>query len=278
MSSTPTNAWTTPSLVALDIDGTLMHPNGHISREVRQAIDLARAAGHHLVLATGRSLAGLMPVAARLGLTDGYAVASNGALAIRLDPDAPDGHRYLRARLFDPDPVIRRAKQLAPEVCVAVEEPGWGWRVSGLFDPDALHGEHESTSVADLSAAHAVRVVLSGSGIRRHLDALRTTGMTVTPAGPDWLDVTGVGVSKATALEFLRTKLGVPEEATVAVGDGADDVEALIWAARGVAMGHASATVRSAADEVTGTITENGAATVLASLLPTPDHSAGRTL
>ncbi|WP_454860836.1 HAD family hydrolase [Promicromonospora soli] len=61
--------------------------------------------------------------------------------------------------------------------------------------------------------------------------------------------------------------MGVPDEATVAVGDGADDVDALIWAARGVAMGQASATVRAAADEVTGTITEDGAATVLASLL-----------
>lgn len=270
MSTMPTNAWT-PSLVALDIDGTLMDARGHISGEVRRAIDLARAAGHHLVLATGRSLAGLMPVAARLGLTDGYAVASNGALVIRLDPDVPDGYRYVSAGLFDPDPVIRRATRLAPEVCVAVEEPSRGWRVSGQFDPDALHGEQERTSVTDLSGAHAIRVVLSGPGIGRHLDALRTTGMTVTPAGPDWLDVTGVGVSKAMALEFLRTKLGVPDEATVAVGDGADDVEALIWAARGVAMGQASATVRSAADEVTGTITENGAATVLASLV-SPGH------
>jgi hydroxymethylpyrimidine pyrophosphatase-like HAD family hydrolase len=267
----PTNAWTTPSLVALDIDGTLMHPSGHISGEVHLAIDLARAAGHHLVLATGRSLAGLLPVAARLGFTDGYAVASNGALVIRLDPDAPDGYRYVSAGMFDPASVIRRATRLAPDVCVAVEEPSWGWRVSGLFDPDALPGEHKRTSVADLSVAHAVRVVLCGSGISRHLDALRTTGMTVTAAGPDWLDVTGVGVSKAMALEFLRTKLGVPEEATVAVGDGADDVETLIWAARGVAMGHAPETVRSAADEVTGTITENGAATVLASLV-SPGH------
>jgi hypothetical protein len=174
--------------------------------------------------------------------------------------------------------VIRRATRLAPDVCVAVEEPSWGWRVSGLFDPDALPGEHKRTSVADLSVAHAVRVVLCGSGISRHLDALRTTGMTVTAAGPDWLDVTGVGVSKAMALEFLRTKLGVPEEATVAVGDGADDVETLIWATRGVAMGHAPETVRRVADEVTGTITENGAATVLASLLPSPDRSAGRTI
>lgn len=265
VSTTPRNAWTTPILVALDIDGTLMHPGGHISGEVRRAIALARAAGHHLVLTTGRSPAGLLPVAVRLGLTDEYAVASNGALTIRLDPDVPGGHRYTSTRLFDPGPVIRRATSLAPDVCVAVEEPGRGWQVNGLFDPD-------------LGAPPAIRVVLSGPGIRHHLDALRATGMTVTPAGPDWLDVTGSGVSKATALEALRTELGVPREATIAVGDEADDIEALTWAARGVAMGHASATVRSAADEVTGTITENGAATVLASLLPTPDHSAGRTL
>ncbi|MFC8800380.1 HAD family hydrolase [Promicromonospora sp. NPDC057138] len=270
MNTTPMNAWT-PSLVALDIDGTLMDPSGHISGEVHRAIDLARAAGHHLVLATGRSLAGLLPVAARLGLTDGYAVASNGALVIRLDPEAPDGYRYVSAGMFDPASVIRRATRLAPDVCVAVEEPSWGWRVSGPFDPDALPGEHKRTSVTDLSGAHALRVVLCGSGIRRHLDALRTTGMTVTAAGPDWLDVTGVGVSKATALEFLRANLEVPHHATVAVGDGADDVETLIWAARGVAMGQASATVRWVADEVTGTIAENGAATVLASLV-SPGH------
>ncbi|WP_454857761.1 HAD family hydrolase [Promicromonospora soli] len=207
MNTTPTNAWT-PSLVALDIDGTLMVPSGHISYEVRRAIDLARVAGHHLVLATGRSLTGLLPVAARLGLTDGYAVASNGALVIRLDADVPDGYRYVSAELFDPDRVIRRATQLAPDVCVAVEEPSWGWRVSGQFDPDTLPGEHKRTSVTDLSAAHAIRVVLCGSGIGRHLDALRTTGMTVTPVGPDWLDVTGAGVSKATALESFGRSWG----------------------------------------------------------------------
>ncbi|WP_419707717.1 HAD family hydrolase [Promicromonospora sp. NFX87] len=55
--------------------------------------------------------------------------------------------------------------------------------------------------------------------------------------GPDWLDVTGSDISKATTLERLRTKLEVPIEHTVAISDGTNDIEALPWAGRGVATG-----------------------------------------
>ncbi|WP_275004126.1 HAD family hydrolase [Promicromonospora iranensis] len=79
--------------------------------------------------------------------------------------------------------------------------------------------------------------------------------------------LTGPGVSKATTLERLRTKLGVAIEHTVAIGDGANDIEALAWAGRGVAIRHAAEAVREAVGEVTGTIDEDDAATVLASLL-----------
>lgn len=257
-----------PRLIALDIDGTLMHADGHITDVVHQAIDQAQAAGHHLVLATGRGLDGLLPVAERLGLTDGFAVAANGGLTIRLDPTAPDGFRFANARMFDPSAVIQAALSLVPDVLVGVQELVRGWKVNRPFDPRMLNGEQTQAAVVDLYAAHVCRVSLSAPEIGQHLEALQATGMTVTPAGPDWLDITGPGVSKATTLERLRTKLGVPIEYTVAIGDGPNDIEALTWAGRGVAMGHAAAAVREAADEVTGTIHEDGAATVLASLVP----------
>jgi HAD superfamily hydrolase (TIGR01484 family) len=256
-----------PMLIALDIDGTLLHANGHISDVVHEAIDQAQAAGHHLVLATGRGLDGLLPIAERLGLTNGYAVAANGGLTIRLDPTAPDGYRFANARMFDPAVVIQAALSLTPGVLVGVEELVRGWKVNRPFDPSLLNGEQTQATVVDLCAGPACRISLSAPEIRAHLEALRATGMTVTTAGPDWLDVTGPGVSKATTLERLRTKLGVAIEHTVVIGDGANDIEALAWAGRGVAMGHAAEAVREAADEVTGTIDEDGAATVLASLL-----------
>ena len=82
-----------------------------------------------------------------------------------------------------------------------------------------------------------------------------------------WLDLTPGGVSKASALEEIRQHEGVEPFATVAVGDGSNDVQMLRWAARGVAMGHASDVVRAAADEVTGTIADDGAVAVLRSLV-----------
>jgi len=265
-------------LIALDIDGTLLHANGHITDVVHRSIDRAQAAGHHLVLATGRSLDGLLTIAERLGLTNGFAVAANGGLTIRLDPTAPDGYRFANARMFDPATVIQAALSLAPDILVGVEELVRGWKVNRPFDPSLLNGEQTQAAVVDLCAGPACRLSLSAAEIRQHLETLRATGVTVTPAGPDWLDVTGPGVSKATTLERLRTKLGVAIEQTVAIGDGPNDIEALTWAGRGVAMGHAAPAVREAADEVTGTIDEDGAATVLASLLqPTPELPTKRS-
>ncbi|MFC4627836.1 HAD family hydrolase [Promicromonospora alba] len=258
-------------LVALDIDGTVMSSGGVVAAAVRRSIGLVRAAGHLLVLATGRSLAGALPVAELLGLADCYVVCSNGALTIRLDAGAPGGYHYARSELFDATAVIHRALELHPTVRVAVEEPGWGWRVSAPFGPGQLNGEQKTASVADLCVSPATRMVLAAPGVRQHLDALRATGVTVTPAGRAWLDVTGTGVTKASALEALRDKLDVPREATVAVGDSENDVEALVWAGRGISMGHAPAAVRAAADEVTGTVDEDGVATALDPLLPDID-------
>jgi hydroxymethylpyrimidine pyrophosphatase-like HAD family hydrolase len=80
-------------------------------------------------------------------------------------------------------------------------------------------------------------------------------------------DLAPLGVTKATALEQVRRKVRVQPHRTIALGDGRNDVEMLRWAARGVAMGHADAVVKEAADEVTGSIEDDGAAQLLRSLL-----------
>ena len=54
-----------------------------------------------------------------------------------------------------------------------------------------------------------------------------------------WLDVMPPGVSKASGLEALRVRLGVPEGRTAAFGDGLNDLEMLAWATYAVAMGDA---------------------------------------
>jgi hypothetical protein len=166
-------------LVALDLDGTLLDSESRIPPGTVETLDLVRAAGHEVVPASGRSLAGLLPIAVRLGLTTGWAVCSNGALTVRLDRAAPSGYDVVDARTFTPGPVISRAVTLVPGVRVAVEEVGWGWRTSRPFAPGELNGQQKPATLDYLTSEPATRVVLAAPGIRRFTDALGATGVTV---------------------------------------------------------------------------------------------------
>src|SRR5688500_4699785 len=67
------------SLLALDLDGTLLNGRGQISDRNRTAIDNARANGVHVALVTGRRFRDSRPVALELGL-DVPVISHNGAL------------------------------------------------------------------------------------------------------------------------------------------------------------------------------------------------------
>ncbi|WP_240643879.1 HAD family hydrolase [Antribacter gilvus] len=259
-------------LVALDIDGTLC-PDGTntIPDVTRQAVAEIVAAGHVVVLATGRSLVGVLPVAEALGLDGSWVVASNGAVTARLDRTWPCGYRVESCQTLDVAPVLRLARRLCPGVRVAVEEVGWGYHVSELFDRADVNGRQIVVSDDDLTAEPVPRVILSApNATALLLDPVGGLGVTVNPASPSWLDVTPAGLSKASALDAIRRRVDVAPEHTVFVGDGVNDLEAMEWAARSYAMGHAPMVVQDAADHVTGTLAEHGAAMVLQDLLTGP--------
>ena len=81
------------------------------------------------------------------------------------------------------------------------------------------------------------------------------------------LDLTPPGVSKASALESLRRKLGVYPDHTVAIGDGYNDIEMLRWAGRSTAMGNAPDDVKAVADAVTDSVENDGVLPVLEALI-----------
>ena len=85
-------------------------------------------------------------------------------------------------------------------------------------------------------------------------------GVTYSVGWTAWLDIAAQGVTKASGLENVRELLGVDRAHTVAIGDGRNDIEMLQWAGRGVAMGQAVQQVVDAADAVTATVGEDGAA------------------
>jgi hydroxymethylpyrimidine pyrophosphatase-like HAD family hydrolase len=258
----------TPALVACDVEGTLVRAGRRPTPVVLDAIAAVRAAGHHLVVATGRSLSSAVQVARQLGIRDGWVVAANGAVTARL---RPDGYAVTEVVPLDAGPVCRLVVGTRPDLRLAAEVVGTGYRVTRRFPEGQLSGHQEvAHALEGLWVRPTPRVVVHGQWAQRLAPALRESGVTAIPARVDWVDVTAPGTTKATSLEKIRAELGVAPSRTVAVGDGENDLEMLAWAGVSIAMGHAPEAVRAVATRVTGTVDEDGAAAALfdALLLP----------
>ena len=78
-------------LIGLDIDGTLVHDDGVLSKAVHEQVTRVRSLGHEVFIATGRAAANAYPVIRELEIDRSHAVCSNGAVTIKLDSEHPKG-------------------------------------------------------------------------------------------------------------------------------------------------------------------------------------------
>jgi len=262
-----------PHLIALDIDGTTIDHDGHLSDAVREAVQAVVEAGHHVVIATGRTIVGTLPIIEALALPRGYAVCCNGAVTIALDPGRVPGYDLLEAVTFDPTPALDLLKGSWPDAVVAVEELGVGFKVSAPFPDGELEGEVVVVPWEELAARPVTRLTFRSPSASTddfvHLaETIGLHGFNYGVGYTAWLDINPEGVSKASALEQVRRRLRVEPGDTVAVGDQRNDLEMLKWAARGVAMGNAPDEVKAVADEVTLSVTDDGLVPILRSLIP----------
>lgn len=259
-------------LIALDVDGTTINHAGALSPAVRDAVLAVVDAGVHVVVATGRSIVATTTILEELGIKTGYAVCSNGAVTLELDPAEDDGYRILEAVTFDPAPALNLLRAAMPHAVVAVEDLGVGFKLSAPFPDGELQGELRVVPWEELIAHPVTRVTFRSPGNTAddfvHLtEHIGLHGVNYAVGFSAWLDINPEGVSKGSALEILRRRLGVEPTDTVAVGDQRNDIEMLTWAARGVAMGNAPQEVQAVADEVTGHVDEDGLVPILRSLL-----------
>ena len=264
-----------PKLVALDIDGTILkwiEGAGMTHEEVTPAVEAAvrRAvdAGAHVVLASGRSPHGMTRVADLLQLHgEGrerlWIVASNGAVVFRYPPI-----EVVHEEKFDARPAVAAILERQPNAIVAVEDRGVGYKVSRAFPEGELAGDIVVTDIDELLATEVSRVIIrdpeaTADEFVKLAEELGLHGTNYVVGWTAWLDLAPVGVSKASGLERVARELGIDAADTLAVGDGRNDLEMFEWAGRSVAMGQAIQEVLDAADDVTGSVYEDGLATEL---------------
>jgi Cof subfamily protein (haloacid dehalogenase superfamily) len=275
----PVTVWE-PRLVALDIDGTLLawvegagQTYERISPAVYTAVHRAIDAGAHVVLSSGRSPHGMDKIADLLDLPEAvedrlWIIASNGAVLFRYPP-----LEVVHEETFDAREAVAAVLEHHPNALVAVEERGVGYRVNRPFPAGELSGDMIITEVDDIVAGPVSRVIIrdpdaSADDFVELAAKLGLHGTDYVVGWTAWLDLSAVGVSKASGLRIVCDKLSVDAADVLAIGDGRNDIEMLRWAGRGVAMGQSIEEVRVAADDVTGSVHDDGVAQELSRWWP----------
>ncbi|MBO0730236.1 MAG: HAD-IIB family hydrolase [Acidimicrobiaceae bacterium] len=261
-------------LIATDLDGTLLDPDGRVTPRTAAAVRAAREAGVLVVPVTGRPPQAVWHIIQTAGLGP-LGVCCNGAAIVDLDErvvlQVDPLVAATAARLVD---LVRAAE---PDVRLACDDLDVFTHERDFFDVPAAWDE-EMRVVSDLrpvvAASGCVKLIGRVPGltatqlIARLEDEIADEGH-VTTSGLDWVDIGAPGVSKALAVQRVCGMLGVAVDEVVAIGDNHNDLSVLGWAGQAMAPANAVAEVRAVADRLLPSNADGGVATLLEELVMT---------
>jgi Cof subfamily protein (haloacid dehalogenase superfamily) len=247
------------------MDRTILPSSLELSPATVRAIARVRRAGIEAIIATGRMFASTRPYAHQLGIT-APVICYQGALIV--DPVTGE---WLQHRPID--------VPVALEVIAAVRREGFHMNV---YVDDQLCVE-KPTPEARTYAEHArlemvvvgnfdtwlhqptTKIVIVGEpgaldDLEQRLRSRFDDRLFIAKSLPIFLEVASPGVSKGAALHFVCERLGIDPAATIAFGDGANDLELLEAAGLGVAVADAEPALLRIADWTVPPVGQDGVA------------------
>ena len=259
------------SLIALDIDGTMVGEDRIVNPDLVEAISRVQSLGAIVSIATGRTLAPAMRVAGQAGAA-GPVICFQGAMTF--DQTTRSEIRHVRLDEQVAAEAISALTSTVPEVMMFVGDDVWveqrsEWtneysqrmgvaiRDTGSLlamaarRPTALVGVGDPDVVGPLVESMHVR--LGGSAL-------------VTHSLPMFCEVEAIGAGKDNALQHLAAEIGVGQPGVVAVGDGKGDQSMIEWAGLGVAIENGHPGAIAAADLVIAPPGRSGLAEFLEAL------------
>ncbi|MBT2443481.1 HAD family phosphatase [Streptomyces sp. ISL-36] len=277
-----------PRLIATDLDGTLLRDDKSVSDRTVAALAAAERAGVEVFFVTGRP-ARWMDVVADHVHGHGLAICANGAAVV----DLHAGGTFLEVRPLERSvalDVVTTLRAAAPGTSFAVElttgihyEPEYP---PFFLDPGATVATAEKLLFEEEPGAAAPVLKLLAQHQELDPDAFLATARTAagslasfTRSSPTaLLEISSLGVSKASTLALCCAERGISADEVVAFGDMPNDIEMLTWAGRSYAMGNAHPDVISAASGRTVANNEDGVAVVIEQILEEVAGAAGPRL
>jgi hydroxymethylpyrimidine pyrophosphatase-like HAD family hydrolase len=263
-------------LLVIDIDGTLLTPQGTISAATREAIAAAQAAGVIVTLATARrygntaSIADELELHAPLILYDGALIVEHPTARILYSNPLPEGvAQEVIALLLEAglQPVVQPlGDPRHEEVWIGPPELDSPWQEC-YFHMHAAELRRLPLACLRAPGAPVLRIVAleAPERLRRLVPALAALDCSwlLLERGnyqSGELSALHATCSKANAVAALARALAIPLTEVMAIGDNYNDIAMLSLVGRGIAMGQAAPEVKQAAYATTTGNGEDGVA------------------
>jgi Cof subfamily protein (haloacid dehalogenase superfamily) len=258
----------TPSLVATDLDGTLLDSQGAVSARTHDVLGRLQDRGVPVVVVTARPLRWMTELWPSVGKY-GVGIVSNGAIVY--DVAAEEIHELEGIEVDAGLALVAAIRAALPTAAFAFE------LVSGFAHEPAYDEPHH---IPDGSPSGPAEEVLAGTAVKVLVKAPGTDPATLRDvvaaavgdsATPTWsvdglVEISAAGVTKAAALARVCAGLGVDAADVVAFGDMPNDLPMLEWAGTSYAMANAHSTVLDVVDHVAPSNDEDGVAETLAQI------------
>lgn len=255
-------------LVAIDLDDTLLSPDGSISDRSKLVIRQIREAGVLVTLATGRMFRAAQPFAEELGL-DLPLITYQGALI----KTAVSGEVWRRASLSAAQlyPLLEALEQYDVHINLYVEDDLYVAEMNQIAADYARLSRvpvHPVGRLSRWSTEEATKVVAIGEPdfLRDRLQPRMNElfpDLKINRSRPHFLEFGNSAATKASALAYLGERLDIRREQMLAIGDSENDLDMIEYAGVGIAMGNSDPAVLATADHITGTNAEDGVALAL---------------
>ena len=278
------------SLIALDMDGTLLNSELKLSEGNRSAVERAFAAGKQVILSTGRCLSEIRDTLKLLPQIR-YLVCENGSCVydckydqtIHVDPVPVEEVKFILNLVKGERCVI----QVFHENQSYFNQPDDSWtdacRVGnyrGVFNRNSIW----DARLFDNYGKRPYRI----EKINLYFDNLRTRDriyaileqrpLKLAVSIGYMVEVVSEKADKGVVLKKLCDHLGMDISQTIAVGDSANDLEILRAAGFSAAMGNACPEAKAAASIVTGDCDHDGVAMVIDQILLNSDTDIANPL
>lgn len=280
-------------LIAIDLDGTLLSPDGTVSAANRDALAEADGAGVRVAICTGRGLVECDHVLTALEHREPVVVAGGSMTACPVRRSTlhrftlePELVTQATTRLLShghPVMVLKDPAAAGYDYLMVLGEdehpvdPVTAWwferlRVPVRYARTIEEDEHPEHTVrlgvcgmsGALSAIEADLLAVFGRDAVMHnfpaVVAPEATGSLPEGQRPHILEVFDSDASKWSAIRWLADREGIAPERIAAIGDQVNDVSMIAGAGLGVAMGNAVESVRAAAVRHTLSNAEDGVA------------------